>query len=158
MSIEKIDDILQEYEEGLKRSMICASSQDMQKHLSDTVKDLKYSADVAVNPEDAFERLRFNQYELIIIDENFGGRGIEGNEFLHHIQNLSMSTRRFIFVALYGAAFKTMDNMAAFERSVNLVINVKDIANARVILKKSIGDNEQFYKVFRESLQKFGKA
>ena len=31
------------------------------------------------------------------------------------------------------------------------------IANINLIFKKAIADNDQFYKVFKESLQKFGK-
>lgn len=157
MSIEKIDDILKEYEEGLKRAMICLNDEDIRKHISSSVGELKYTAESPVNVEDAFDRLRFNQYDLIIIDENFGGAGLSGNEFLKHIQLLPMSTRRYIFVALLGANFKTFSNMQAFEHSVNVVINHKDVANINLILKKSIADNDQFYKVFKESLQKFGK-
>jgi len=157
MGTEKIDDILQEYEEGLKKAMICASSVEVGKNLTDSVRELKYAVDVPVNVQDAFEKLRFNQYDLILIDENYSGNGFEGNEFLKHIQQLPMTTRRYIFVALFGANFKTMDNMSAFEHSVNLVVNEKDLSNIRVILKKTIADNEQFYKVFKESLQKYGK-
>lgn len=158
MANERIDDILKEYEEGLKRSMICASSIEIQKQLSDTVKELKYSADIPTSPEEAIEKLRFNQYDLIVLDADFGGKGLEGNEFLRHLQNLPMSTRRYIFVALYGEGFKTMDNLTAFQHSVNVVINKGDLANAKLILKKTITENEQFYKVFKESLAKFGKV
>ncbi|MCX8069918.1 MAG: hypothetical protein N2738_05380 [Thermodesulfovibrionales bacterium] len=157
MSVEKIDDILREYEEGLKRAMICVPDDNIRKHISLSVGELKFSAESPVNLEDAFDKLRFNQYDLIVIDENFGGAGLTGNEFLKHIQFLPMSIRRYIFVALIGINFKTFSNMQAFEHSVNVVINTKDVTNINIVLKKSIADNEQFYKVFKESLQKFGK-
>ncbi|HIJ60569.1 MAG TPA: hypothetical protein HPP56_08160 [Nitrospirae bacterium] len=157
MSIEKIDDILKEYEEGLKRAMICVTDNDFSKQISSSITELKYTSEIPLDIDDAFDRLKFNQYDLIVIDENFGGAGIEGNKFLRHIQLLPMNIRRYIFVALLGANFRTFSNMRAFEQSVNLVVNYKDITNINLILKKAIADNDQFYKVFKESLQKFGK-
>jgi len=71
---------------------------------------------------------------------------------------LPMSNRRHVFVGLLGQAFATNDNMKAYDLSVNAVINEKDLPNLRPILKKSIADNDQFYKVYKESLVKFGKA
>lgn len=157
MAHEKIDDILKEYEEGLRKAMVCCVSEEVTKSICDSIKELKYSPDIPVDVQDAFDKIRFNQYDLIIIDENFGNKGLEGNEFLRHLQFMPMSTRRRIFVALIGSRFKTFDNMAAFEQSVNLVININDVANIKVILRKAISDNDQFYKVYRESLTKFGK-
>jgi len=47
--------------------------------------------------------------------------------------------------------------MAAFNKSVNLVINTKNIDDARTIIKWGISENTAFYRVFRESMQKTGK-
>jgi len=41
--------------------------------------------------------------------------------------------------------------------SVNLVINQKDFDQLETILKKAIGDNETFYKVYRETMTALGK-
>ncbi|MFQ3573739.1 MAG: hypothetical protein SNJ53_03805, partial [Thermodesulfovibrionales bacterium] len=157
MATEKIDDILKEYEEGLRKAMVCTNSEQTSKTICDAIRELKYAPDIPVNVDDAFEKIKFNQYDLIIIDENYGGKGIEGNDFLKHLQLMPMVTRRKMFVALIGSGFKTFDNMSAFEQSVNLVTNVNDIPSIKVILRKAISDNDQFYKVFRETLSKFGK-
>ena len=69
-----------------------------------------------------------------------------------------MVTRRNIFVALIGKNFKTLKNMQAFQKSVNVVINEKDINKLEDVLKKSISEIEIFYKVFKETLQSMGKA
>ena len=91
MGAEKIDDILQEYEEGLKKALICSNAPDVAKNLTDAIRELKYAVDIPSSVQDAFEKLRFNQYDLVIIDENYGGNGLEGNEFLRHIQHLPMT-------------------------------------------------------------------
>jgi len=47
--------------------------------------------------------------------------------------------------------------MRAYNKSVNLVINKKEIAEATIILKKEIAENTDFYYLFKESIRKFGK-
>jgi hypothetical protein len=48
--------------------------------------------------------------------------------------------------------------MAAFNKSVNLVINPKNIDDFEKILKRALADNIAFYRVFKETLMKFGRA
>ncbi len=50
-----------------------------------------------------------------------------------------------------------MDNMMAFNKSVNLIINMDDIDNFDKIISLGISENEFFYRVFKESLKKTGK-
>jgi hypothetical protein len=58
----------------------------------------------------------------------------------------------------FSARGRTMDNMAAFSRSVNSVINLKNIDELGKIIKQGVADNKAFYHVFLETLQKMGKA
>jgi len=69
-----------------------------------------------------------------------------------------MSIRRNIFVTLITNRFRTMDNMAAFNKSVNLIINLKNINEIEKILRRGVADNEVFYRVFKESLIKTGRV
>jgi hypothetical protein len=101
--------------------------------------------------------VRFNQYDVIVLNENLAGSSPENNEVLKFFQNMPMVTRRHIFLALIGQNHKTLDNMTAFAKSVNAVINKSDLSNLVNILKKSIADNDQFYKVYKETLRKLGK-
>jgi len=74
------------------------------------------------------------------------------------LTQMPMVTRRNIFVALMGSNFKTLNNMQAFQKSVNVVINEKDLGKMEDVLKKSVSENEIFYKVFKETLHSMGKA
>ena len=51
-----------------------------------------------------------------------------------------------------------MDHMMAYALSANAVIHSKDMERLSTILKKSISDNEKFYKVFMDTLVEVGKA
>ena len=56
-----------------------------------------------------------------------------------------------------GDNFKTLDNMEALANSVNLVINQNEMDQLETILKKSTGQNDTFYKVYRETMTALGK-
>jgi hypothetical protein len=47
--------------------------------------------------------------------------------------------------------------MAAFNNSVNLIINAKNIDDAVTIIKGAIADHEAFYYVYKETLKKKGR-
>jgi CheY-like chemotaxis protein len=145
----------EEYEEELKTALVCEDNADAKNNIMSALGELKYSADNAANAADAFEKLRFNRYDVVVINEKFSG---ENNEVLKHLQSMPMATRRHIFVALLGQNLPTNDNMKAFEKSVNAVISEKDLPNLKGILKKAVSDNDHFYKVYRESLIKMGKS
>jgi hypothetical protein len=70
---------------------------------------------------------------------------------------MPMSIRRYMYVALLGRTYKTFDNMAAFARSVNVVVNLNDLPHLQAILRKGITENNEFYRVFREMLAEVGK-
>jgi len=57
-----------------------------------------------------------------------------------------------MFIALISDRFRTMDHMMAFCKSVNLVINKKNINDAEKILSRNITDYEMFYRIYKETL------
>src|SRR5437870_5898197 len=70
---------------------------------------------------------------------------------------MPISVRRHVFVVLLGREFKTFDNMIAFARSVNVVVNLNDLPHLPAIVRKGLEDNNEFYRVFREMLTEVGK-
>lgn len=119
--------------------------------------ELEYKLQRAKSPEHAVHKLRFNQYHVVAFHERFGDTTLETSPFYQFVREMPMDTRRKTFVALVGDNFKTLDNMEALAYSVNLVINQKDMDQLETILKKSIGDNDTFYKVYRETMTALGK-
>ncbi|MGD0283063.1 MAG: hypothetical protein ABSB95_11950 [Dissulfurispiraceae bacterium] len=147
----------EEFEEESRSALVCEDNAEFKSAISTALEGLKYSIEFASGVEDTFEKLKFNQYGLIILNERFGGSAPENNAVHTFLKTMPMSTRRRIFLALIGKDFKTADNMTAFVTSSNIVVNEKDMSNLKSILKKSVADNDQFYKVFMESLVKMGK-
>ena len=58
---------------------------------------------------------------------------------------------------LLSATIRTMDNMAAFGESVNLVINLENIDDAGAIIERGIADDDTFYGAFKDALKKAGR-
>jgi hypothetical protein len=94
---------------------------------------------------------------VVVLDERFDTDNPDQNHVLQYLEGLPMGTRRNMFVALVTERFRSMDNMAAFNKSVNLVINTKNINDVGTIIKRGVSENNAFYRVFKESMQKMGK-
>jgi hypothetical protein len=76
---------------------------------------------------------------------------------LHYLSNLEMGIRRQIFVALISEKYRTMDNMAAFNNSVNLVLNPKNMDDFGAIIKRGLDENAAFYYIYKEIFKKMGQ-
>ena len=147
---------LEVLEEGAKRVMICDAAH--QKKIVSLLKEMDYQPKTVTSDSEAIGRMKFTQYDLVILSEDFAGSSLKKNNVLKYIQPLPMTTRRKMFVVLLGKDFRTMDNMQAFALSVNVVINFKDMDNLTSILKKTISENDAFYKVYKETLVALGKT
>jgi len=145
------------FEEEGKRALICEDDPHNRAILISALKDLDYKPTLAANREDFFNKVKFTHYDLIVLNENFSNSSPNDNPILQYICAMPMSIRRYIFFALIGRDFRTLDNFMAFSKSANVVINVKDLPHIKSILKKSIADYERFYKVFIDSLRTMGK-
>ena len=143
-------------EADAKTALTCETDGPTREKIGQALKEMGYQITEAVAARDALKRMRFHVYDVVVVNENFEGAG-QGNGVLVYLENLSMHTRRNIFVVLISDTYRTMDNMAAFNRSVNLVINQKNIADLGTIIKGGIADNAAFYHVFKETLKKMGR-
>jgi CheY-like chemotaxis protein len=145
-SIEKMDF----FELGDKTSLICADPTTIEV-AKETLRELGYKFHTAETPELAIERIRYTNYDVIIIQENFAGSSLKSNTVLSFLATLPMAQRRFWFVCLVGPSFKTLDAMQAFGQSVHLVLNPVDLPNLGPILKKGLAEFEQLYRAYKDT-------
>lgn len=122
------------------------------------LEEKEFKIQFARSPEHAVHKMKFTHFHFVALNENFGNVALDENPCYQTLIEMPMVTRRNIFFALVGANFKSLNNMQAFQRSVNVVINEKDLDKLGDILKKSISENEIFYKVYKETLHAMGKA
>ena len=145
------------FEENQRLALVCHDAAEAQAAIKTALQELGFKVHAAGSATDAIERMRKTSYEVIVLDEEFQGATPLDNPVLQAIQSMSTTTRRYIFVALLGKQFKTLENMTAFAKSANVVVNANDIPQIKGVLRQGLSDNEAFYRVFREVLREAGK-
>ena len=145
-------------QEGMETALVCEHDQGVKQKIRSALEHMNYHLVEAASARNAVKYMRFHVYNLVVLNEAFEAAGAESNRVLQYVSQLPINTRRDMFIVLLGNDFKTADNMTAFNRSVNFVVNPQDIDDIENILKGSITEHEQFYQVFKESLENTGRA
>lgn len=140
--------------EGGKTVLVCEPDPSIRSRLVNILKELGWYITEQQSPRDALAKMRFHAYDMVVLNECFGTEDPGTNDVLNYLKHLPMSARRNIFVVLVNRRFRTMDNMASFTHSIDLVINEANIDDAGTIIKGAIADKEFFYSIFKESLEK----
>ncbi len=145
-------------EEGVETALLCESDPEIRSKIRATLDNLGYQATEPATTVDAMKQMRFHVFDLIVLNERFDTDDPDKCDVLRYLDQLSMVTRRDIFVALITDRFRTMDNMVAFNKSVNLIINGDSINEIEKVLRRGVAENESFYKIFKESLVSTGRV
>jgi predicted Zn finger-like uncharacterized protein len=144
-------------EEG-NTALACESDPVMLKKIVDTLNLLEYHVTVSESGRDALKKMRYHQYDLVVINEAFHCTGPDTNMVLLYLERLNMSARRDIYVTMISSQYRTMDQMMAFRHSVNLIVNSKNIDDIGKIIQRGLTDHEFFYRVFKDTLKEVGRA
>jgi CheY-like chemotaxis protein len=140
---------------GQPAALLCINREDSRDELQGMLEGLGYVVDMPAAADHALQRLRFNQYHVILLDDDFAGQS--PNPVMGYLAELNMNTRREMFVILIGQRFKTADHLQAFIESVNLILHPDDLPQLAAFLTRGLRDQERFYKVFTECLIEAGK-
>jgi predicted Zn finger-like uncharacterized protein len=144
-------------EEG-KTAIICEKDPTIVKAITTVLDIMEYSVTVAESMRDALRKMKYHTYDMVLINETFDAPDPESNGILIYMERLQMDVRRNIFVGLLTRRYATMDNMAAFLKSVNITINLGDIDKIDRILGRGISEFEMFYAIYKDSAKKLGVA
>jgi predicted Zn finger-like uncharacterized protein len=150
------DSPLEVLEEGARSALVCVDEPGRLKAVREALEELNYYSSVASSVKEALSKLRYNQYDLVMLDEEFCGEAAENNTILRYLQPMPMSTRRSIFLMLISTQVKTLDNLIAFAKSVNAVINASDVQKVKLVLERAMADHRRFYKVYRDTINGLG--
>ncbi len=139
-------------------AMVCETDGAVREKIVSELKGMGYAVAEAKSAREALQFMRFHIFSAIFVNESFDTPEGQDNSVLKFLEGLSMTVRRQSFVVMISASQKTMDNMMAYNRSVNLIVNQRDIAEVGQVFKKALAEHESFYHVYKENLRKAGKA
>jgi len=138
-------------EEG-KTALVCESDALIREKIRPSLDILEYHITEVPNSREALKKMRYHNYDLVVINEYFDTQDPDTNPLLIYLERMAMEMRRNVFVTLLTSRFRTMDHMIAFQKSVNLVLNIRNIDDFDKIIQRGIADFGLFYKVYKDSL------
>ena len=144
--------VTEDFSEDHKFAMACFADPGLLAVAKDGLEAAGYCVHLPSNSTDALYWLRRGKYEVVLIHEDFDAG------FLSTLQPMVMSMRRHFCIGLVGKTVRTMDNMAAFAKSVNFVVAERGLDKIKDIARQALADNDQFYRIFREAARDAGKV
>ncbi|BBO92526.1 zinc-ribbon domain-containing protein [Desulfosarcina ovata] len=139
-------------EEG-KTALLCELDPAIKKALVPVLEVLEYHITEVKNSREALKSMRYHSYDLIAVNEFFDTKNPDANGVLIYLERLNMVVRRNIFVVMVTNRFRTMDHMVAFQKSVNMIINVDNIIDFDKILRRGLADFGLFYQTYKDCLE-----
>lgn len=138
-------------EEG-KTALLCEPDPAINKVIMPVLDVLEYHITAANNSREALKTMRYHAYDLIVVNEYFDAKNPDANGVLIYLERLNMAIRRNIFVVMITRRFRTMDHMTAFQKSVNMIVNVDNIADFDKILRRGMADFGIFYQAYKDCM------
>jgi len=116
--------------------------------------ELGYKVHVVESHAQFHSRFHQANYEVVVMEEMFGGCGPGDNASLQTLQRMSMVQRRHATVLLIGDAFETLNALQAFAQSVHCVVSYSEMPLMGQLIQKTVADNQTFLSTFRDVQQR----
>lgn len=136
-------------EEGLT-AIVCMMDPERREKVRIALDLLEYSLTHATDTREALKSMRYHNYDVVVVDEMFDTKNPDVNGVLIYLNRQPMAARRQMTVFLMSDSHRTRDEMVAFYKSVNMVVNNRDIEKIDSILEKGVRENALFYRIYNE--------
>ena len=144
------------FEPGDLTALVCIDQPEYQQQIVEQLSSMDYKMHVGLFAEDISLKLKTHPYDVVVIDEHFGGYHLHNNQVLFEAINMPGAQRRNQYVVLIGSSVMTNDEMMAFIFSVDLVFNVADLSNLKPVLRRGVARQKEFYYDFNEQVRNIG--
>jgi hypothetical protein len=146
------------FETGTLRhgAMVCHTEPETVLKITDA---LGFTAHAPGTHAEALARLRYNEYGLIIVTEEFEKMPHKGVSVLETLQKLVMQKRRKLFLVYAAPNVESSERLEATALSVNLLVSTGDMKKSGKIantIKRGMAEHHLNYKVYNESLSSIG--
>lgn len=138
---------------GDKTALVCIDHPQYQKLIVPQLVDLGYKVHLGLFEDDVLLKLATYSYNVVVIYENFKGASAGENPILSEMVRRDSALRREHFVVLLTHRSPTNDAMSAFVQSVDLTLNISDLANFKPVLRRGVAQHRDLYLPFQEALR-----
>lgn len=140
-----------------KPALVAIDNPELLETAKAALNDLGYKIHAIDTHEEFPARFSEVQYQVVIIDETFGGLP-DQNPTLVYAQELPMQMRRHAVFLLIGPSLETLNAMQAFQQSVHCVVNYAEMALLPQLIQKVIADNNLFLENYRETSKRVAQS
>lgn len=133
-----------------KPALIAFSTPEWLEIAKTSLQELGYKVHTAATHSDFLVRFSQVHYQVVIIEELFGGNNIDENLTLQALQVMPVNQRRHATILLLGDSFQTFTPMEAFKHSVHAVVSTSEMFLLKQLIEKAVADNNAFLRSFRE--------
>jgi predicted Zn finger-like uncharacterized protein len=134
-----------------RRALVCAGSA----YGGEAVRalgDAGYGVFVAADTTQAVERMREEQLDVVVLDQEFDIRVQGAAQITHELIAMRTTERRRVVFVLLSNTARTGDTQAAFLAGVNLIVSMKEVEVLPRALEKNIRDLNELYRDFNKAL------
>lgn len=134
-----------------RRVLVCVEQQHREV-IARGLTEKNYEVFVADDTEQAIERMRESQVDVVILDSAFD-TAEQGAAFVtREVHVLRPAERRRLFFVSLSQSKRTMDGHTSFLNSGNLVVSLTELADLPEILDRSLREFNELYKDFNTAL------
>jgi hypothetical protein len=134
-------------------ALVCIDHQQYQKMVVPQLIDMTYKVHLGLFEEDVLLKLKTYSYNVVVVYENFKGSNLQNNPILRAMVGRPGTERRQHFLVLLSTQFRTNDATSAFVQSVDLIVNIADLANLKPVLRRGVAQYRELYGSFHETLK-----
>jgi hypothetical protein len=135
-----------------RRALVCAPEEQRERAARLLAKD-GYEVFVALDTEQAVERMRENKLDIVLLDPQFDAEEQGAAFVVREVNVLRPAQRRRLFFVLMSPSLRTLDAHGAFLNNVNAVINQKNIDDLTGILNLALRGYNEMYQDFNNALK-----
>ena len=135
---------------GDRPALLAITTPDVLQYAEGVLDQMGYKVHSASSHDEFLERYGRVQYELIFMEEKFGGGTTAQNRALATLQSMPMALRRHSTTLLLSNELDTLNSLQAFQKSVNAVVNHSDLDKLMIVIQQVVNDNLTFLNVYRD--------
>lgn len=135
-----------------RKVLVCVSDEFREKIALPLAKD-GYQVFVALDTEQAVERMRDNRLDVVLLDPQFDATEQGAAFVVREVNVLRPAQRRRVFFVLLSPSLRTLDAHGAFLNNVNAIVNLKDLDDLVGILDHSLRGFNDLYHDFNNALK-----